>query len=185
MDFNKENRPGCIGRPTVNSHFIVVNEQKEEISSDKDHTGFLACRGRMNMVEYHKQPELTASVLRDGYVYSNDVGYIDGDGYIYMLGRDDDVINCAGIKIAPEEIEEVVLKCSAVKDCACVSAEDAISGQVPKLFVVVNEEEDLAKVQEWMMNKLDRNKMPRYVCPIEEIPRTYNGKIMRKKLRQL
>ena len=187
LDFNKENKPGCIGKPTVNSHFIVVDEDKHEIQSDVEHTGFLACKGGMNMLGYYNQPELTDSVMKNGYIYSNDVGYIDAEGYVYMLGRDDDVINCAGIKISPEEIEEVALRMPLITDCACVPIPDAMSGQMPKLYVVTKgtEEAELIEIKQWLLENLDKNKIPKEVERIDEIPRTYNGKILRKQLRNM
>lgn len=187
LDFNKENKPGCIGKPTVNSHFIVVDEDKKEIRSDAEHTGFLACKGDMNMAGYYNQPELTKSVMRNGYVYSNDVGYIDEEGYVYMLGRDDDVINYAGIKISPEEIEEVALRMTIVKDCACVPIKDEIYGQAPRLYVVTRKQEEsvLVEIKQWLLENLDQNKVPKEVTFIDEIPRTFNGKILRKQLRNL
>lgn len=185
LDFNEEKeRKGCIGKPTAHAVFIVVDEDRNIINSSPERPGFLACAGEMNMKGYWKQPELTRSVMQNGYIYSNDLGYIDSEGYIYMLGRKDDVINYGGIKIAPEEIEEAVLKYDAVKDCACVPAEEEDGEQVPKLYVV---EEgagklDMAEFQAFLYQVIDSKKMPRRIEIIEEIPRTYNGKIKRNEL---
>lgn len=185
LDFNKDrNRRRCIGKPTRNAKFIVTDENRNEISSSAENLGLLASAGTMNMRGYWKQPELTSQVMQNGFVYTNDLGYIDEDGFIYVLGRKDDVINCGGIKIAPEEIEESVKKYQEIVDCACVPKEDKIMGQVPKLFIVVAQKDKFQKkdLMKFLKKYIDDNKMPREVEIIDEIPRTYNGKIQRAKL---
>ena len=187
MDFSVErNRPACIGKPTVNAHFIIVDEHRQPLkNTSPEHTGYLAYSGSMNMLGYWRQPELTASVMTDGIIYSNDVGYIDPDGYIYMLGRDDDVINYSGIKISPEEIESAVSLCDGVVDCACVPQPDPLTGQAPHLFVVMEAGKTMDKsaLLEQLKKSVDPNKMPKVIEQIDAIPRTFNGKILRRELR--
>ncbi len=185
LDFNKERgRAGCIGKPAKNASFLVTDEDRNPIESSKEHMGLLATAGAMNMKGYWKQPELTAQVMHGGYVYTNDLGYIDQDGYVYMQGRKDDIINYKGIKIAPEEIEESARKFREVLDCACVPKADKLSGQVPKLFVVARNKETFQKKDlfDFLKNAINANKMPKEIEVIDEIPRTYNGKVQRKKL---
>ena len=115
---------------------------------------------------------------------SSVVGAIRAQGGVYMFGRMDNVINCQGIKIAPEEIEEVAGKYGQVLDCACVPMEDKLSGQVPKLYVVVQDKElfQIKDLLSFLRQSIDGNKMPKKVEVIEEIPRTSNGKIHRARL---
>lgn len=215
LDFNSmSGRPGCIGKPAVNAHFIVVDENRNEIDSSPENTGFLASSGAINMKGYFLEPELTAETMQNGYIYTKDLGYIDPDGYIYMLGRKDDVINYGGIKISPEEIESIVVQHPAVKDCACVPVSDALTGQAPKLFVALsgnaggssgstaaadaNEAHsdssagsdnstafNLKEFKAFLASHLDANKQPKYIETIDEIPRTFNGKIRRNLLTDL
>ncbi|MBQ4175899.1 MAG: AMP-binding protein, partial [Lachnospiraceae bacterium] len=144
--------------------------------------------GTMNMNGYWNEPELTQETIRNGYVVTADLSYMDTEGYVYVLGRRDDVINYKGIKISPEEIEEAALTCDLIKDCACVPLKDELAGQVPKLFVVIDPERaaDYSEeaLFEYLKTRIDDNRMPRKIEAIEEIPRTYNGKIQRKKLMQ-
>lgn len=138
LDFNSmSGKPGCIGKPAVNARFIVVDEHRNEIKSSPDNPGFLASAGSINMKEYFKAPELTAAAMENGFIYTKDLGYIDEEGYVYMLGRKDDVINYGGIKISPEEIESVVIQNPAIRDCACIPVKDALTGQAPKLLIVL------------------------------------------------
>ena len=185
LDFNSmSGKKGCIGKPTVNAKFIVVDDNRNVINSSPDNLGLLASAGDINMKEYFNEPELTAQTLIDGYIYTKDLGYIDEDGYVYMLGRKDDVINYGGIKISPEEIEAVVRTNPIIKDCACVGKADAISGQVPKLFVVLedSEEYEAKSFKRFLTDTIDANKQPAQIEIIDEIPRTFNGKIIRKEL---
>ncbi len=185
LDFNKDRgRKGCIGKPTKNASFLVTDEKREPIESSAENMGLLATAGAMNMKGYWKQPELTEKIMQNGYIYTNDLGYIDEDGYVYMQGRKDDIINYKGIKIAPQEIEESVRKYEKIADCACVPKEDKLSGQVPKLYVVLNDKENFQKKElfDFLKKYIDANKMPKEIEVIDEIPRTYNGKIHRMKL---
>lgn len=185
LDFNSmSGKPGCIGKPAVNAHFIVVDENRNEIESSIDNLGFLASSGAINMKEYFKAPELTESAMADGFVYTKDLGYIDEEGLVYMLGRKDDVINYGGIKISPEEIESIVVKNPVIKDCACIPVKDALTGQAPKLLISLEDEAayDAKEFKAFLASGLDATKQPKYIEIIDEIPRTFNGKIKRKEL---
>jgi len=163
-----------------------VDEDRRPISSSRDNPGFLASRGAINMKEYFKDPELTAQATDGEYIYTKDLGYIDEEGFVYMLGRKDDVINFGGVKISPEEIESQVIKSEMIRDCACVPADDAITGQAPKLFITLEPgaDYDAKAFQTFLAKVLDANKLPKYVEIIDEIPRTFNGKIKRNELRE-
>lgn len=186
LDFQDETiRPHCIGRATKNAEFIFADENKNRVEADKDHPAFIATGGAQNMKEYFNAPDLTAQAVKDGYIYTSDLGYIDSEGYIYCLGRQDDVINFAGVKISPDEIETEAVKCEGVKDAACVPVADKTYGQVPKLFVSIEEGyEGFSEKNclDMLKKVLDANKVPKYIEIIDEIPRTSNGKIQRKKL---
>ena len=188
LDFNAERgRTNCIGRPTKNAHFIITDDDRNEIVSSEENTGLIATAGPMNMKGYFKQPKLTEETMQNGFIYTNDLGYIDQDGFVYVLGRKDDIINFKGIKIAPEEIEESVRLYPQILDCACVPKPDKISGQVPKLFVSVRDKDHFSReaFYAFLEKQLDRNKLPKEIEIIDEIPRTYNGKLQRAKLAAL
>lgn len=187
LDFQKVNLNKCVGKPTKNAHFIVTDEQRNEIHSSFENMGLLACAGKMNMKGYFKQPELSAETMKDGYIYTNDLSYIDEEGYVYVLGRKDSVINYGGIKIAPDEIEEQVLKFQGIEDCACVPKNDEVYGQVPYLFIVVKDEEnfDMKELGVFMRKHIDNNKLPKQIQMIDKIPRTFNGKMQRGPLIEL
>lgn len=183
FDFSGEDKKHCIGRPTVNSTFAIMDEKHNVIESDADHMGLLASAGPMNMRGYWKQPELTATAMQNGYVFSKDEGYIDQDGFVYVLGRADDVINFRGIKISPDEIEEVAADFPGVSDCACIPKKDKMSGQVPVLVIDADEEKfDKKALMQYLREHVDADKVPARIMFFHDIPRSFNGKLKRKQL---
>ncbi len=179
---DKEN---CIGKPTFNAEILIVDDNKNEITSNSIHTGLLASKGSMNMVGYLDDPEETKKVLIDGVLYSNDISYIDEDGDVILLGRAGDVINIGGKKVSPEEIEDIAKKMPMVADCACVPVHDPIKGNVPKLFIKVAPGYKflVADIRDWLLNHMESFKVPLFYEEIDEIPRTSNGKILRRNLK--
>lgn len=187
LEFSKYGeKQKCIGRTTVNTEILFVDENRNVVDASLEKPGILAFKGGMNMKGYYKEPEITAEVMDEqGIVYTNDLGYLGADGLVYLLGRQGEVINMGGIKIAPTEIEEVVLKHEMIKDCACIPIPDEITGEAPKLFVVLNEgyEFQQKELSKYMLSKLESLKVPKVFEVIDEIPRTFNGKIIRKQLK--
>ena len=187
LDFNKtRGKKGCIGRPTKNAEFMITDQNRNKIESHAENPGLLAIAGKMNMKEYFKAPELTKQVMENGFVYTSDLGYIDEEGLVYVLGRMDDVINYNGIKIAPEEIEAQVNKFPGVIDSACVPVKDELSGQIPKVFLSVENKDnfDETELLKYLSGVIDANKVPKKIEIIDQIPRTSNGKLLRRKLRE-
>ena len=186
LNFNSsDNRKYCIGYPTRNSRFIVVDDERHEIVSSENHTGLLACAGPMNMKGYWKHPELTEEALIGGVLYTKDEGYIDGEGRVYCLGRKDDIINYRGIKIAPEEIEEKAAPFSGITDCACIGLPDPSAGQIPVLCYTTKKAQlDETALMSFLAGQLEKERLPKRIIRCESIPRTPNGKIRRGELKE-
>ncbi len=185
-DFNTPcEKPNCIGRPAKNADIILVDEDRHPIQSSQDHTGFIASRGRMNMRGYWQDEAETRKVMADGYIYSNDEAYFDEDGDIILLGRKGDVINTGGNKVAPEEIEDAAKTHESVADCGCIGVPDPVKGWVPKLYVQLKEGYalDPVSITEKLRSLLEPYKIPAYMEAIDTIPRTFNGKLLRRVLR--
>ena len=175
----------CVGKPNKNADIFIVDDEHRRTASDKEHTGLIAISGPVVMSGYFNEPELTKTVLRDGVIYTNDIGYIDENGFVYMLGRRGDVINLGGLKIAPTEVENIALRFPGVADCACFAAEDRLTGAVLKLNVVPEkgakiDPRDLALHME---TYLEAYKIPKKIELTDAIPKTPNGKTDRKRLR--
>lgn len=186
-DYNANpGKVNCVGKILPGSQVMIVNENREVIRSSKDNTGYLANMGSGTMKGYVNEPELTRQVLADGVVYTNDIGYIDEDGFVYIVGRADDVINVGGLKVAPEEVEEAALSIDGIEDCICIPVPHPISGQAPKLLAVMREGAEFSpkKISAALMDKLEGYKIPTKYEQVERIARTYNGKLDRKAYRQ-
>lgn len=184
LDFNEFDKPFCIGKPTTHAAMFVVDNDKNIIQSSKSVCGTIAVSGNMMMDCYWNDPQTTKNTLVNNTLYTNDLGYVDENGYFFILGRNDDVINFKGIKIAPEEIETIALKFDGIVDCACIPIADPICGQKPKLFISVNNESsfNLELYQQYLNNVFDPSKKPTIVEIINTIPRSTNGKLQRKQL---
>ena len=186
LDFNAFDDTGCIGYPSKNASFLIVDERRQEMESSKKNPGLIAVSGSMMMNGYFGSEELTRETLVNGVLYTSDLGYIDQEGRVYVLGRKDDVINYKGIKIAPEEIEETAAKYAGVADCCCVPMADPVCGQVPKLFLSADAPEkfDNKDFMDYLRRNLEPGRIPAEVEIIDKIPRSANGKLQRKRLRE-
>jgi len=180
-------KKNCIGKPSVNAELVFTDDDRNPIEATPENPGLLASRGPMNMMCYWKNPDLTKEIFINGFICTNDLGYFDENGNVYVVGRRDDIINYNGIKVSPAEIEEKVMLYPDLIECACIGKTDNIAGQIPKLFVVPKNLEtfDMNQFQAYLQEQLDRTKMPKQVELIEVLPRTYNGKLDRKALKLL
>ena len=175
----------CVGKPNKNADIFIVDDNRNEIKSSKENQGLIAIRGGMVMQGYFNEPELTDSVLVDGTVYTNDIGYIDENGFVFVLGRKGDVISIGGLKIAPTEVENIVLHYPGIAECVCYAKEDRMGGCVPKLNIVPEKgaEIDFKELRTFMAGYLEAFKIPKLMEIVDEIPKTANGKINRKVLK--
>lgn len=179
------NRPGCVGRPMPNTEIFFVDEERDRVSASKEKPGLIVCAGDTAMQEYVNELELTKSVLAGNAVYTSDLGYMDEEGFVYVMGRQGDVINVGGLKVAPTEVEDVALGYDGIEDCVCVAKEHPISGKTPKLLVVMkqNREFDAKDLRGYLLERLESYKVPTSFEQVDAVKRTYNGKIDRKAYR--
>ena len=161
---------GCLGKPMKHSRVTI---------SDK---GKIICYGDTLMSGYVDDPEMTASILRDGAIFTSDVGRIDECGMLHLIGREGDVINVGGFKVAPTEVEDAALAFPDVEDCVCVPVEHKITGKALKLLVVMKCEKNLdgRELALFLKSRLETYKVPLLYSQIEHVERTFNGKINRK-----
>jgi long-chain acyl-CoA synthetase len=177
-----------IGKALSNVRVKIVSDERSEIASSKENIGKLAISGNMLMQGYYKDDELTHSVLENGWLYSKDMAYIDSDGYIYLAGRDDDVINTGGKKFSPLEVEDILMKSGYVKECVIVAVPDPqkVLGNVPVLaYVPMTEECVEDDIIAYLKKHIEKYKIPVQCMRIKSLPRNYMGKLERKKVRQL
>jgi long-chain acyl-CoA synthetase len=178
-------RPGTIGRAAPNVEITIRDEMLATVPARK--TGEIVVRGAMVMREYWKRPDLTAAALSESGLRTGDHGYLDEDGYLYLLGREDDLINVGGLKVIPEEVEEKIRQYPGVRDAVCIGIPDplGLSGQCVKAFIVADTPVSVAGLKAWLRGQLEEYKIPGVIEHCAEIPRTSSGKPQRYKLREL
>jgi len=164
------------------SEIKIVDEQGNEVPAGEQ--GELIWRGTGMMKGYWKEPELTKKVLKNGYYYTGDLAKKDELGMVYITGRIDDVINCAGFKIFPKEVEEVLKSHPAVFDCAVVGVPDDVKGSIPKAWIVLKKGQHVSEKEliDLCRSQMAHYKAPREVVFLDEIPRSAIGKVDKKKL---
>ena len=170
---------GSIGRPSPNVEIAVLDEQGRGLPPGEP--GELAVRGRMVMKQYWRQPELTAQVLRDGWLRTGDRGHCDVDGYLYLAGRQNLVVNVGGMKVCPEEVEEQLNSHPAVVESVCLGVFDpqAITGQCLQASIVTRRPVSDEQLVEWLRGRVEEYKIPRLWRRVERIARTASGKVQR------
>ena len=182
-------KPGSMGKAypghrvepvDVNGKIMPVGETGELAAHRDDPVMFLG---------YWNNDEATKSKHRGDYWGLGDLCYRDEEGYLWFLGRDDDVISTAGYRVGPGEVEDSLLKHPAVAQCAVIGVEDNLRGQIIKAFVVLAAEvegtDTLAReIQQSVKNRLAAHEYPRLIEFIEELPMTTTGKVRRVELRQ-
>jgi long-chain acyl-CoA synthetase len=138
------------------------------------------------MKGYWKMPEETAEVLRNGWLYTGDIGKMDEDGYFYITDRKKDLIKYKGYSVYPRELEDVLYEHPAVKLCGVIGKPDPVAGEIPKAFVVLKEgmtatEEELMK---FVNEKVAPYKAIRELEIRKELPLSAVGKVLRRVLRE-
>jgi len=184
-----EVRPGSMGKPSPGCDVRVVDQEGEECPPDEP--GDIALYGRIPCLfkEYWGQPDATESAFRGGLYLTGDRAYRDAGGYLWFVGRSDDVILSAGYRIGPFEVESVLIEHPAVVESAVVPAPDEDRGSVVKAYVVLGKDYEpsdaLAKdIQDYCKAHTAPYKYPRRIEFIPDLPKTTSGKIRRVELRQ-
>lgn len=170
-DFNADEcLSGCLGSNMRHSELFITKD------------GHVACKGKTLMMGYLGDISLTRSVLRDGVLYTADIGRIDEKGRLRLLGRTGDVFNIGGYKVMPTEVEEAALSIHIIKDCVCTMIQHRVLGNVLKLLVVLhgNNQLDKRTLAKALQAKLESYKVPMQYEQVDNIQRTFNGKIDRK-----
>ena len=121
-------------------------------------------------------------IIQGKAVFTSDIGMIDEEGMLHLKGREDDVINVGGFKVAPTEVEDAAMSFPPLKDCICISADHPITGKALKLLVAMKEGETLNKraLALHLKERLENYKIPLLYEQVESIQRTFNGKLNRK-----
>lgn len=177
-------KAGTVGLPVKDVQVKVVDDDGNTLGVNQD--GELCVKGPNVMIGYHNQPDETANTLKDGWLYTGDVARIDEDGYITIVERKKDMLIYRGCNIYPREIEELLYKHPAVKECAVVGIPDLARGEIPKAYVVLNEGISVkeSELKKYCADNLARYKVPKMFSFETSLPMTATGKILKKELKK-
>lgn len=189
--FNDEIRPGSMGKPTPGFHVTLLDEDMREVPPGTE--GEIAVRVNPHRPlglfrEYWLNPEETASKFQGDWYLTGDRAIRDAEGYLWFLGRSDDVIKSSGYRIGPSEVENVLLEFPGVLEAAVVGKPDAVRGQIVKAFVIlragVDASEELKRALQQHCKRIAAPyKYPREIEFVSELPKTVSGKTRRVDLR--
>jgi acyl-CoA synthetase (AMP-forming)/AMP-acid ligase II len=172
--------PTC-GRPMRGVEVKIIDPETGRTLPEGE-VGVLAIRGPNITSGYLNDPELTAQAFTpDGYIISGDMARLD-DGYIYVSGRHDDIFNCGGEKIAPQEIEDVLNQHAAVDRAAVAGFPDPQRGKAPVAFLKLRRPVTRRDLVEYLSGELTRIKIPQRFLHVTGFPMTPNGKLQRRLL---
>ncbi|SEP13213.1 AMP-binding protein [Trujillonella endophytica] len=172
-----------VGTPTPNTVVRIQDDDGQDLPLGE--VGEIVAEGPQVVAGYWGKPEETAANLPGGALRSGDVGFMDPDGWVYIVDRKKDMINASGYKVWPREVEDVLAEHPAVREAAVVGVPDAKRGETVKAYVSlragteVTPEELIAHCKE----RMAAYKYPRQVEIIDELPKTVTGKILRRELR--
>ncbi len=184
-------KPGSMGRPSPGYQLAILDENLSPCEADRQ--GEIAIMTREQRPiglfgGYYQDDERTASVWKDGIYRTGDTAWMDEDGYIWFVGRSDDIIKSSGYRIGPFEVESALLEHPAVMECAVTGVADPERGEVVKASIVLShgfgESRDLIKeLQDHVKAITAPYKYPRVVEFVRELPKTISGKIRRVEIR--
>ncbi len=175
---------GTIGLPLPSTEISIRDDHGNEVAIGEQ--GEICARGPQVMPGYWQRPEETAKVMTaDGFFRTGDVGIMDGEGRVRIVDRKKDMISVSGLKVFPNEIEELAMSHGGLLECAVVGVPDAHSGEVPKLFAVKKDPSvSEANLRKFLSEELAAYKVPRQIEFRDELPKSNVGKILRRALRE-
>jgi len=137
------------------------------------------------MTGYYKKPEETAKVLRDGWLYTGDIGFLDEDGHLTIVDRKKDLIVAGGYNVYPKEIDEVLFDHPKILEACAIGIPDPYRGETVKAFIVVKPGETLTEeeITRHCRERLAAYKVPKAIAFLDSLPKSAVGKILRRELR--
>lgn len=176
-------KAGSIGVPWPDTDACILGPESSEPLSNGE-VGEIAVKGPQVMKGYWNRPEETKAVFRDGWFLTGDLGYMDDEGYFYVVDRKKDLIIASGFNIYPREVEEVLYEHPAIQECVVAGVPDPYRGETVKAFIVLKSGQQVTEEQlnAYCREHLAAFKVPRIYEFRKELPKTAVGKILRRVL---
>jgi long-chain acyl-CoA synthetase len=178
-------KPGSTGKPLVGVEVKIFDESDRELAPGQ--IGEIVCRGGNVMKGYFKMPEETKETLKGGWLHTGDMGYLDEEGYLFIVERKKDLIIRGGFNIYPKDVEETLHMHPAVAEAAVIGAPDEMMGEQVVAYVVLrpNAQATAEELISHCQLHLARYKCPKRIEFLDSMPKTPIGKIQKKELRKL
>jgi fatty-acyl-CoA synthase len=179
-------RQSWTGWPLPGVNLRVVHTDGRDVRPDGEQIGEIVVRSNTVMDGYYKDPEATAATIRDGWLYTGDMGVIDEQGYILIKDRSKDIIIRGGENISSVEVENAILSHPAVLECAVVAVPDKALGEAPVALVVLKPDQTVTsgEIRNHVKERLARFKVPRDVHFRDALPKGGTGKVLKAELRE-
>ncbi len=178
-------KPTSVGPPQPFFEMRIVSEQGKEAAPGE--IGEIVGRGPALMPGYYKRPDLTALAIVDGWLHTGDLGYVDEDGFLYLVDRKKDMMISGGINVFPKDIEEVIVQHAAVREAAVFGIPSDKWGETPLAAVILHQPGAVTAEElcDWINERVDaRNQRVCEVRIMEDFPRSAAGKTLKRILRE-
>ncbi|MEO8011545.1 MAG: class I adenylate-forming enzyme family protein [Dokdonella sp.] len=173
---------GAVGLPIAGVELEVRDEHGAGVGAQT--IGEVHARGANIMLGYWRDAQTTSGVLRDGWLRTGDMGYIDNDGFLFLSGRRSDMIKTGAHRVHPNDVEQVIAELDGISEVAVLGIDDDVLGQVIKAFVVFEHGADpsLDRIKAHCRERLASYKIPKFIVSVADLPKTGSGKIRRAQL---
>jgi len=178
-------KPGSVGVPPPFSDMKILDESGHEVPAGD--VGEICGRGPLLMPGYYKRPDLTAGAIKDGWLHSGDMGYVDEDGFLYLVDRIKDLIISGGVNVYPRDIEEIVVQHPAVQEAAVFGIPHDKWGETPLAAVVLHRPGEILPeaLRDWVNERVGAKFQRLHdVVVMEEFPRNVAGKTLKRVMRE-
>ena len=177
-------KPGSTGLPVTDVEIRIVDAETGQVEMPVGQIGEISVRCPQIMIGYYQHPTETANSIRDGWLFTGDLGYLDQDGYLFIVDRKKDVIKPSGFQVWPREVEEVIASHPAVAEVGVAGIPDAYSGEAVKAWVVLREGNQISEeeLREYCHTKLVGYKVPKQIEFRDSLPKSMVGKVLRREL---
>jgi acyl-CoA synthetase (AMP-forming)/AMP-acid ligase II len=182
-DFTR--KPGSVGVPPPLYEMRIVDDRGIDVPPGE--VGEIVGRGPITMSGYYKRPELTSETIREGWVYTGDLGYVDEDGFLHLVDRKKDLIISGGVNVYPRDIEEVVVQHESVAEAAVFGVADEHWGETPVAAVTLRAGEGASaeELKRWVNERVEaRYQKLADVLVLDSFPRNVAGKTLRREIRK-
>jgi acyl-CoA synthetase (AMP-forming)/AMP-acid ligase II len=178
-------KAGSVGAPSPFFEIRIFDDDGRECAPGE--IGEICGRGPIQMSGYHERPDLTEKTIVDGWLHTGDLGYLDDEGFLFLVDRMKDMIISGGVNVYPKDIEEVIVRHPAVVEVAVFGATDTTWGETPVAAVILEDGQSITpgELIEWTNTRVDaKYQRVRDVVVVDSFPRNVAGKTLKRELRE-